>query len=242
MEICCADAESVVAAMKGGADRIELCSALSEGGVTPSAGLIKFAVGTGIKVNVLIRPRRGDFLYSEEEIRVMEQDIRYAVELGAAGVVVGALTADGYVDAAATKRLAEAAAGRCVTFHRAFDVCRSPLQQLEAIIGCGCSTLLTSGCAASAFEGADTIRRLVELAAGRIDIMAGAGVSPANAFEILKATGCQALHGSAGRNVASGMRFRKTDVNMGGNDDEYMRRATSQDTVKQIKDIVRSFE
>ncbi|MDE5954044.1 MAG: hypothetical protein K2G72_05110, partial [Duncaniella sp.] len=135
LEVCCGDIASVHAAIAGGARRIELCSALSEGGVTPSAGLIARAVGSGIQtVHVLIRPRGGDFLYDEDEISIMETDIRQAVSAGAHGVVIGALTTDGAIDTTACRRLIKAAEGRSVTFHRAFDLCRDPYKALEDII------------------------------------------------------------------------------------------------------------
>ena len=153
LEVCCGDIQSIYAAKTGGAHRIELCSALSEGGVTPSAGLIREAVSSGIPaVHILIRPRGGDFLYSEDEIRLMETDIRCAVSSGVDGVVIGALTSDGDIDMTTCRRLIETAGDCSVTFHRAFDLCRNPQKALEDIISLGCDRILTSGLARSAVK------------------------------------------------------------------------------------------
>lgn len=237
LEVCCGDIRSVYAAKAGGARRIELCTALSEGGVTPSAGLIREAVRSGIQtVHVLIRPRGGDFLYNEEEIRVMETDIRNAVSAGVHGVVIGALTADGRIDTAACRRLiAAAGSGISVTFHRAFDLCHDPHEALEDIIRLGCDRVLTSGLAPSALEGAETLRQLNRQAAGRITILAGGGVTPANALEILSATGVTELHASAKTTVGSLMQFRRGSVSMGAADrDEYSRQETDTSVVSAI--------
>lgn len=236
LEVCCGDLDSVLAAKAGGAQRIELCSALSEGGLTPSPGLTEAAVRSGISaVNVLIRPRKGDFLYSEEEINMMINDIRHAVAAGADGVVIGALTPDGDIDIPACRRMVEAAGEASVTFHRAFDLCREPEKALADIIALGCDRILTSGLAPSAAEGLATLRRLNELAAGRIIILAGGGVNSDNAAAILSGAGLSEIHASAKKTVGSAMRFRRGDVSMGApGQDEYSRQVTDPEEVARI--------
>lgn len=200
LEVCCADIESVWAAKEGGAHRIELCEALELDGLTPSEELIRQTIATGMPVQVLIRVREGNFVYSSEEVETMAASIRLAKELGAHGVVIGALTPEGQVDKPAIARMMEEAEGMSVTFHRAFDVCRDPLQALEEIIALGCHRLLTSGQQHSAFAGIPLLRQLTTQAAGRIIIMPGAGVNPQNAMHILTETGATEIHGSLRRN------------------------------------------
>lgn len=200
LEVCCADIESVWAAKEGGAHRIELCEALELDGLTPSEELIRQTIATGMPVQVLIRVREGNFVYSPEEVETMAASIRLAKELGAHGVVIGALTPEGQIDKPAIARMMEEAEGMSVTFHRAFDVCRDPLQALEDIIALGCHRLLTSGQQHSAFAGIPLLRQLTTQAAGRIIIMPGAGVNPQNAMHILTETGATEIHGSLRRN------------------------------------------
>lgn len=196
LEICTGDPTGVIAAVEGGADRIELCSALAEGGLTPSPGMMRLAPRL-ISTNVLIRPRPGDFVYNDDELAVMAHDIDEAVRSGANGIVIGALTPEGHVDIPACRRLIERAEGLDNTFHRAFDVTADPFRALEDIISLGFTRLLTSGQQASALEGADFIAELRRRADGRIKIMAGAGVSPSNAAEILRLSHADELHASA---------------------------------------------
>lgn len=196
LEVCCADLQSVRAAKEGGAHRVELCQALGLDGLTPSAGMIESAVGMGIPVQVLIRPREGDFVYSEDEVLCMQRDIRFAKQAGANGVVIGALKSDGSIDTDTVRRLVSEAEGLSITFHRAFDVCSQPEEALEQIISLGCHRLLTSGQASTAEQGIPLLRKLVEQAAGRISIMPGAGVNPQNAHRILSETGAHEIHGS----------------------------------------------
>lgn len=197
VEICAGDFQSAQAAVLGGAQRIELCSALPLDGLTPSAGLIKAARSLeGIKLHVLIRPREGDFVYDATETDVMLHDIRLAHKLGADGVVIGALTPDGDIDIPTCRHLIEAAEGMQVTFHRAFDRCADPHHALEEIITLGCSRLLTSGQAPTAEAGIPLLRELVHQANGRIIIMPGAGITPSNARCILDETGATEIHGS----------------------------------------------
>lgn len=240
LEICTGSIESVLAAKAGGAQRVELCSALAEGGVTPSVGLMREARKVeGIKMNVLIRPRGGDFLYTEEEIRIMEADIRAAKEVGADGVVIGALTKEGRVDMDACRRMMTAAEGMSVTFHRAFDMVSDMNRALEDVIALGCEKILTSGLMPTAEEGIENLCTLVEKAAGRISIMPGSGVSPVNAARIVKATGVGEIHASARSTRTSGMEYRNPDVTMGAKDaDEYARKETDARIVADIVDVL----
>ena len=196
LEVCCADLQSVRAAKEGGAHRVELCQALGLDGLTPSAGMIESAVDMGIPVQVLIRPREGDFVYSKDEVLCMQRDIRVAKQLGANGVVIGALKPDGSIDEETIRCLVGEAEGLSITFHRAFDVCKQPEEALEQIISLGCHRLLTSGQAPTAEQGIPLLKRLVEQSSGRIIIMPGAGVNPQNAHCILSETGAHEIHGS----------------------------------------------
>lgn len=199
VEVCAADIESALAASSGGAQRIELCSALSADGLTPSAALIAAARAIpGLKLHVLIRPREGNFVYTPSEEAVMLADIGLAADLGADGVVIGALLPEGEIDIQMCMRLVAKARARGlqVTFHRAFDQCIDPYSALEQIIGMGCSRLLTSGQAPTAAEGIPLLAELQNRAAGRIIIMPGAGVNPSNAARILAETGCTEIHSS----------------------------------------------
>lgn len=241
LEICAGSVCSAIAARDGGASRIELCSALEVGGVTPSAGLIREARKVeGIALHVLIRPRGGDFLYDESETACMEQDIVTARECGADGVVIGALTAEGEIDIAVCQRLVKAAEGMHVTFHRAFDMCREPLKALEDIIALGCDRVLTSGQASTAQAGIPLLRQIVEAAAGRIKIMPGCGVNSDNASEILQATGATEIHASARKSIGSGMLFRHSGVSMGTpGSDEFARKETDAEEVRAIVEAIR---
>lgn len=206
MEICCGSARDAYEAFCGGAPRVELCSALEAGGLTPSCGCILQTIGNcpGMDVNVLIRPRKGNFVYSSGELDEMEKDIAFCRKAGTHGVVFGALTREGDIDQAACKRLLAAAKGEdgssaplSCTFHRAFDVCRDPYAALETIISLGFDTILTSGQAASAEAGISLLRELVKAAAGRIVIMPGSGINPANISRIESLTGAREFHSSA---------------------------------------------
>lgn len=236
LEICAGSVESVVTAQRGGAARVELCAALEIGGITPSAGLIAEARKIeGIMLNVLIRPRGGDFLYNAYETECMIEDIRTCKAIGADGVVIGALTPDGDIDTALCSRLITAADGMSVTFHRAFDMCREPQKALEEIIALGCHRLLTSGQAPTAEEGTELLRQLVTQADGRIVIMPGCGVTSLNAAKILQATKATEIHASARRKVESGMLFRHSGVSMGNAAyDEYSRSETCEEEIKRI--------
>lgn len=242
IEICAGSVESVYAARKGGAGRIELCSALSEGGLTPSQGLIEYAVTlTGIETMVLIRPRSGDFHYTRAEYGVMKSDVFAAKARGASGIVAGMLNSDGSIDTCRMKELIEMARPMKVTFHRAFDMCRDPFRALEDIIEMGCERILTSGQAATAFEGTGLIAQLVEQAGGRIIIMPGSGINAGNLAEIARKTGTFEFHLSAGQMVGSRMSHRKEAVSMGKvSRDEYGFYQTDAGLVREAVEIARS--
>ena len=216
IEVCCASLDEAREAQAGGAVRIELCSALGAGGITPSAGTIEAvarAADLTLDVNVLIRAREGSFLYTPDEVEIMVRDIELCRREGVHGVVIGALTADGEIDLGACRRMVEAAQGMSVTFHRAFDVCRDPERALEQIIALGCERLLTSGQEATAEAGTPLIARLVAQAAGRIIVMPGAGIRPGNIAAIEKATRASEFHSTArGPVTGDGMRYRNPRV------------------------------
>lgn len=215
-ELCAYSVEACRIAARCGVLRAELCASPWEGGVTPSAAAVEMAREVeGLRLHVMIRPRGGDFLYSDDEFRQMVREVHFARRCGADGVVVGLLTAEGEVDVERTRLLVEEADGMAVTFHRAFDMTRDTERALEDVISTGCSRILTSGGCNTAQEGASALRRLVERSAGRIAVMAGSGVRPDNAAEIL-ATGVNALHFSARSLREGGMRFRNGRVSMGG--------------------------
>lgn len=224
-------------AQKAGADRIELCGGLFEGGTTPSAGLLRLAVqSVNIPVYPIIRPRGGDFVYSEIELNVMREDILQAKASGAKGVVIGILHPDGTVNIKQTHELVELAKPMGVTFHRAFDMAADPIAALEAIIETGCERILTSGQQDNAVDGAELLKKLVEVAAGRIGIMAGSGVGVDNAILLTK-TGVDALHLSAKKPLDSPMQFRNESVNMAGaiNPSEYLRYEADLKTIEEVR-------
>lgn len=198
LEVCCGSLASVEAAVEGGAERIELCSALPLDGLTPSMGLLRHVRQRypQLRIHVLIRPREGNFVYTASELRTMLLDMESALPW-ADGFVSGALTAAGDIDIPSTELLVHAAQGRPFTFHRAFDRCRHPLEALEQLVALGCSRLLTSGQAPDARQGIPLLRRLCDLSAGRLIVMPGGGVNEGNMAEILQQTGAQEIHGSA---------------------------------------------
>lgn len=208
LEICAGSLHSALAAQQGGADRVELCDNLEEGGTTPGYGTLSRTRDLlHIGLYPIIRPRGGDFLYDEAEFEVMCRDIGICRQLGCDGVVIGLLDADGTVDVKRTRLLAELAFPMGVTFHRAFDRSRDAFAALEDIIDAGCERILTSGQRPTAPEGAGLIARLVEKAGDRIAIMAGAGVREDNIGELVKRTGAGEYHSTAKTSRRSGMKF-----------------------------------
>lgn len=235
LEICAASVASCIAAEEGGAGRIELCAALTEGGTTPSFGMVAQVLErVSIPVFPIIRPRGGDFLYTPDEVEVMEADIRMLVDLGVPGVVIGALTPQGALDTATMQRLIEAAQGREVTLHRAFDMVAQQSQALEEAISLGCTRILTSGAAPTAYEGIPRLAQLIVQAAGRITIMPGSGVKAHNIRDIVAETGAVEVHASLKEAVPSRMIYRNSSVSMGGTVtfDEYSQNVTSAAAVR----------
>lgn len=230
IEACINGHISGLEAQRGGASRVELCAALPEGGTTPSYGEIVTTVKElEIPVNVIIRPRAGDFCYTAGETDVMTEDIRICRRAGANGVVIGALTPSGEVDTETCRRLIEAAEGMDITFHRAFDMTSDPFRAAEQIISLGCRTILTSGQKNTALEGAELIAELVKRYGDRIVIMPGCGVNAGNIAEIERITGAMEFHMSGKTDIPSAMEYRNPDVSMGGevHIDEYMVTRTS---------------
>ncbi len=238
-EICIDSPSGAIAAERAGANRVELCANLLEGGTTPSLGLMEATIArTKLPVQVMIRPRGGDFLYSEVEVDMMLRDIAAAKAARAGGVVFGCLTADGDIDASLAQRLIGAARPLSVTFHRAFDVARDPERSLEVLIGLGIERLLTSGQEPNALEGAPLIRRLIERAAGRLIVMPGGGITPRNVARVLRETGAAEIHFAALSEAPSGMTHRNPNVFMGGElrPAEYARLVTTEAGIKSVLD------
>jgi copper homeostasis protein len=234
IEVCVDSVESAVAAEKGGAKRVELCCALLEGGLTPSEGAVALArEKLSIGLNVIIRPRGGDFLYTDAEHEIMLRDVDCAKRLGADGVVIGVLTADGDVDEPRTRELSERARPLSVTFHRAFDMSRDPRTALETLVGLGIDRLLTSGQEESAMAGLDLLRDLVSRAGDRIEIMPGGNIHEGNIEKIANETGARELHVTGFVDVEGGMKFRNSRVYMGGllRPPEYSRAVTSAERI-----------
>lgn len=234
-EVCANSVESCLAAQEGGADRVELCAGIPEGGTTPSYGEIAVARELlDIKLHVIIRPRGGDFLYSPIEVKTMLKDIEMAQRAGADGVVFGCLTARGDIDVSLVKEFVAAAEGMSVTFHRAFDVCRNPKEALEQIIEAGCHRILTSGQQETAERGIPLLKELQVQAAGQIILLAGCGVNERNIAAIARETRIGEFHFSARETVLSDMKYRNEAVSMGGTAQikEYERNVTTPERVR----------
>lgn len=240
LEIACGNFFSALAAQQGGADRIELCDNLLEGGTTPSAGMIRTVrKHLTIPIHVIIRPRGGDFLYSSEEFEAMKEDILFCKKNGVDGVVIGCLQKDGHVDTKRTKELADLASPMSVTFHRAFDVSRDPRRALEEIIECGCDRLLSSGMAATAVKGVGLLRELIELSNGRLVIMPGGGVREENVRDLLHLSGATEVHSSCRTIVNSHMEFQTKALTLGTEPgDDYRLAVTDPEMVKRLKRII----
>lgn len=217
IEVCVDSVVSAMHAEQGGADRVELCDNLFEGGTTPSAGMIEVARrNVSIDLQVMIRPRGADFLYSDEEFAVMKRDVEVAKELDADGVVFGCLHPDGTIDLPKMRELIHLARPMNVTFHRAFDMVKEPFQALEDLISLGVDRILTSGLEPTAIEGAELIKELVQRAGDRIIILPGGGVRPFNIQKLIATTGAKECHVSGRRPMESRMAFRNNRVSMGG--------------------------
>ncbi|MER8480332.1 copper homeostasis protein CutC [Mesorhizobium sp. M1163] len=232
IEICGEGIDGLLAAQAAGADRVELCASLIEGGITPSFGTVRTALELAtIPFYVIVRPRGGDFLYSEAEYRSMLADVRALAELGVAGVVIGCLAADGTIDEQRMSELAQAAGSLNVTCHRAFDMTRDPTEALEALIRCKVGRVLTSGQRDTALEGADLLADLVRQAGDRIIILGCGGLDPQNIAEVRRETGVSEMHFAALKDVPSAMRYRNPKVGMGGTDLDREYRNTVTDEV-----------
>ncbi len=245
-EICANSVESCLAAQEGGADRVELCAGIPEGGTTPSYGEIKLArkLLTKTKLHVIIRPRGGDFLYTPLELERMEEDIRICRELGVDGVVFGCLTEEGEIDREANRRLVELARPMSVTFHRAFDRTADPMKALEDIISLGCNRILTSGQQPKAIDGISLLaqleKKLKEYPLPPIQLLAGSGVNEENIRQIFDATGIHEYHFSARVNVVSKMKHYNHEVYMGakGADESYSLVTSAEKVRNTIKQLV----
>lgn len=242
VEVCIDSVEGAVAAQEAGADRVELCADLLEGGTTPSAGMIactrdRITIG----LHVIIRPRGGDFCFSAAEFEVMKHDIQVAKQLGADGVVIGILNEDGSIDTERTGELVALARPLSVTFHRAFDMARDPHAALEALVQLGINRLLTSGQESSVLEGIDLITALVKQAGNRIIIMPGGGITERNIRKIIAQSGAREVHISGRKSVDSRMRYRNTHAFMGGalRPPEFSHAVTDAD---RIREFIRSAE
>lgn len=236
LEICSNSPQSALHAAQGGATRIEFCQNLENGGTTPSYGqIVQTRKLINIGMHVLIRPRAGDFVYSDLEFEEMLADIRFCKEKGCDGVVIGVMNRDATVDIERTKALADAARPMHVTFHRAFDKCADPMSSLAILIELGIDRLLTSGLKNKAENGVELLKELVEYANGKIVIMPGAGVDSHNIEMILKITGATAIHSSAKDTVSSEMSYDRMEV-AGMNEPIYM---TSKEKVHQLVDILK---
>jgi copper homeostasis protein len=236
LEICTDSVESAIAAQRGGAQRVELCSDLLEGGVTPSAGLIALVrERVGIDLYAMIRPRGGDFCYSELEFEAMEKDIRQARDLGADGVILGILDEHAQVDVRRTRCLVELAHPLPVTFHRAIDMTPDLERALEDVIATGARRVLTSGGAAKVTDGVAEVSRMVKAAGERIRVMAGGGITAETILNVAEATGATEFHASLRTARPSPVEFRRRDVQMGEiRDREYVRYVVEEDNVRSL--------
>lgn len=238
---CCVDSvESAIEAEKGGANRIELCSALVIGGLSPSKALFeKVKESVNIKIHVLLRPRFGDFCYTEFEHEIIKQEIRMFRELGADGIVIGTLKPDGSLNLEQMKELVEAANGMSITLHRAFDMCADPFKTLEDVKSLGIHTILTSGQKNSCIDGKELLGQLVEKSNGAVDVLIGGGVDVSVIPALYESTGATSYHMSGKITLDSEMQYRKEDVSMGvASMSEYQIWRTSAERVAKVKEIL----
>lgn len=237
IEIATTDYSTTRSAVEGGADRIELCAALTEGGITPSYGTIRQCrEDFSVALFPIIRPRSGDFLYTEEEFKTMLYDVKLCKDLGCDGVVVGLLQRDGAIDLHRTERLVQLAYPMEVTFHRAFDRCRDPFDALEGLIKIGCQRILTSGQQPAAPEGIDLIAQLVKAAGEQILIMPGSGVRPENIRELAEKTGAREFHASLRSRQATFMKYIHPAFS--GSTESYTNPAINPEEVKALRNAL----
>jgi copper homeostasis protein len=237
LEICVDSVESAINAQAAGADRVELCDNLIEGGTTPGYGsIISARNNLDIGLHVIIRPRGGDFLYSDLEFDIMRRDIETCGECGVDGIVAGILMTRGNIDVERTAKLFEFAYPMSTTFHRAFDMCSDPVQGLEDVIATGASRLLTSGMKNNTQDGIELIRQLVIQADDRIIIMPGGGIDETNVALIATATKVMEIHLTGRTTIESEMIFRRQGINMGGvpGIPEFSRKIADTDRIKSI--------
>ncbi len=243
LEICADNVESSVSAQYAGASRIELCDNLTGGGTTPSYGTIVSARNNlSIELNVIIRPRGGDFLYTDAEYDIMRRDIEMCGEIGIDGIVIGILRSDGAIDIERTASLIEFAKPMTVTFHRAFDMCSDPYKGLEDVISSGATRLLTSGQKDKAEDGMELTGKLVSIAANRIIIMPGSGINELNIEKIARTTGAKEFHLTGRKLIDGEMIFRREGIAMGGVSgmSEFARKVADPDLIKRIIGILNS--
>jgi len=243
-EICIDSVEAVIAANIAGVARVELCSALLEGGLTPSYGMASraLAVADNVKVHVMIRPRGGDFLYTDEEYAAMKEDIRVLKRIDVHGFVLGLLDIDGNIDLQRTAELIDLCRPATVTFHRAFDMACDPEAALEDLITLGADRLLTSGQSPTVLEGAPLIRQLIKQSNGRVTIMPGGDISERNVARIVAETGAEEIHFATFEPHAGQMRYRNPDVFMGGalRPAEYDRSVTTASGISAVINALKS--
>lgn len=238
---CCVDSvESAIAAKKGGADRLELCSALVIGGLSPSQALYrKIREQADIPIRVLLRPRFGDFCYTDYEHEILKEEVRSFCRLGADGIVIGTMKPDGTLNLEQMKELMEEAQGMTVTLHRAFDMCQDPFQTLEEAKRLGIHTILTSGQKNVCTEGMDLLKELVEQAQGKTEILVGGGVDASVLPVLAEKTKAKAFHMSGKVSIESEMQYRKQDVSMGvASVSEYEIWRTSEKRIREARRVL----
>lgn len=241
LEVCTDSVQSAISAQKGGADRIELCSNLVIGGVTPGKALFDMVKKyTDIKVRVLLRPRYGDYCYNAYEFEQLKEEVQMYRELGAAGVVIGMLNPDGTLDVERMEELVKIAGNIETALHRAFDVCLNPLEAMEHAIALGMDTILTGGQCGNAWDGRELLKTLEEQSAGRIEILAAGGIGADVIQKLIPYTGITSYHMSGKIEIESAMKYRKAEASMGLPErDEYAIWQTSEEKVRQAAAVLR---
>ncbi|MCK5456475.1 MAG: copper homeostasis protein CutC [Melioribacteraceae bacterium] len=241
LEICCYSVESAIAAEKSGADRIELCDNYSEGGTTPSYASIKYSINQlKIPVNVIVRPRGGDFLYSDIEYETIKQDVLKIKKLNANGIVIGFLTSAGKIDIEKTREIVNLSKPMEVTFHRAFDMCKNQVKALEQLKKIGITRILTAGAKNTVSEGIELLAKLVKKAGNEIIIMPGSGINKNNLKGIIQKTNALEFHSSAKSFEKSKMNYFNKVINMGSVNtlNEFSRIAVDTTEVKKMIEIL----